>query len=292
MPFLAKISVFLAAVFCLSLTADRVAAQAATTRPLVEPDVATGADLARLDESAINVVLHVDPAAVTGDGSAEKPFPTLAAAFSAAEKSLAAGKPTKVMLAAGVYREDPVRIAFDGQARDTLFVVEGAGRDDTILSGSDVWPAQGWTDHGGGLYSHDWPNDWGHFAYNWGPPETLGHRREMVFVDGWLLRQVEIERFRYEGRVEPWETLTMDNPNPPRRWVYAGFDDPTTNPTPCRRARSASPSGTRTATACSSACPRAGRSATSKSRSAFAASYSSLARRMVSCSAASASATP
>ncbi len=193
----------------------------------VEVELATGADI---DESAVSVTLHVrSTAPAGGDGTRAAPFGALAAGLAAAVQHLEAGEATLVLVHPGAYREGPIHLDFSaGQARDTLLVIEGAddnaGGFQPVFSGSDVYPADRWEDHGDGLISTAWDHDWGHFTYNWGPPRTLGHRREMVFVDGSMLRQVEIERYSYERNPD----LFQNNQDQPH--LYEGFDDPTADP--------------------------------------------------------------
>lgn len=187
----------------------------------IDPPSANGA---QVDESAIRVTLHVNQA--TGDdindGSEGKPFATIAAGLNAAMPHLAKGEATKVRIAAGIYREGDIKLDFsEGQAHNTLLVIEGEDASTTILTGADRWTADKWEHLGDGLFVADWPHDWGHFTYNWGPPKPLGHRREAVHLDGHVMKQRAIERYDYEV---PGGLFT----NNKQVHTYRGFADPAT----------------------------------------------------------------
>ncbi|HMP08648.1 MAG TPA: right-handed parallel beta-helix repeat-containing protein, partial [Lacipirellulaceae bacterium] len=96
-----------------------------------------------------------------------------------------------------------------------------------ILSGADLSSAADWKDLGDGLFSHPWTEQWGHFTYRWGPPEPLGHRREMVIVDGQPLRQMVLERYDYDGHSYDDRRGAQDI-----RWQYREFLDPKTTLAP------------------------------------------------------------
>ena len=175
-----------------------------------------GADI---DESVELSVIRIDPA---GGGG----FASLDEAKAEIEKNLIAGTPTKVELAAGVHRGTLGRIdTTRGKALDTLLVIEGQGKGETVVSGADLVAADRWEDLGGGLYRTDWEHDWGNFAMQWEAPKVLGHRAEMVFVDGQLMDQVLIERYDYSISGE-----LMDHGNRKQQWKYAGFLDPEKRP--------------------------------------------------------------
>ncbi len=181
---------------------------------------ATGA---LIDETVVATTLHVNPAKAhaMADGTRANPYPTLTAGLMAAEKRLTAGIATKVIVHPGVYREGPISLQCGkGKAQDTLLIIEGTDAASCILSGSDIYPASEWTELGNGLYAAHWPHDWGHFTYNWGPPKPLGHRREMVFVDGELFTHVELEHYKYNRDPDLFK-------NPKRRYDYMNASPPT-----------------------------------------------------------------
>jgi hypothetical protein len=87
-----------------------------------------------------------------------------------------------------------------------------------ILSGSDEVPLSAWTDEGGGVYSIPWDKDWYFHDGNWGangPRRLLGHRKEMVFVNGKLLEQVMLENWNYTCNTTTGEGRGT--------WSYQGY---------------------------------------------------------------------
>lgn len=174
---------------------------------MVDTSKVTGA---QIDESGVQVILHVDASASTeGDGSEARPLRTLGAALKLADGHLKAGRATKIKLAAGTYREGNYVIK-GGEMNerragdDTLLVIEGNAPGNTILSGSDEYKPTGWKTLASGdkpIYTHPWNHDFGNEEGPWGqynPKKLLGHRSEMVFVNGQPLRQVILEDYDYK----------------------------------------------------------------------------------------------
>ncbi|MEM6331968.1 MAG: right-handed parallel beta-helix repeat-containing protein [Planctomycetota bacterium] len=156
----------------------------------------TGARMSQLGDDRVEVVLRVQLGADASraDGSAANPYPTIRAGMAAAVDQLAAGKPTKLLIGPGTYREAADDISTRlGQVRETLLIIEGAGPERTVWTGADVVAASEWQDIGNGVLATDWPHDFGHAAPNWGPPDFLAQRSEMLFVDDQMLRQKLIE---------------------------------------------------------------------------------------------------
>jgi hypothetical protein len=183
--------------FSASLLAPAAAQQAAppaTPAPLVwtDPDI-TGA---QLDESTIRAEVVVDPAATPGGEAAT----TLAEGFARALRHLEEGTPTRLRIKAGLYREAVPNLGFDkGDARDTLFVIEGEAPGRVVITGADVFPVSAWKDHGGGLYSTPWAHRFAHASPDWGPPRQIGHRAEMVFLGQSALRQALLDLYEVKG---------------------------------------------------------------------------------------------
>lgn len=171
---------------------------------------------ATIDESKVKHVLKVNPK----DNSA---LPTIKAAWEKAKPLLQKKEAVKIQIAPGIYRESLGHIKADAAIRETLLVIEGAGPEKTIWSGSDQIPAAKWQDIGDGLYATDWQNNWGNHCYVWETPQPLGHRSEMVFVDGTLMTQVLIEKYKYHrtGKL-------IDHAKRKHYWEYKGFLDPKT----------------------------------------------------------------
>ena len=179
---------------------------------------------ASIDESVIRHTIRIDPDAAAAGGS--DAFASLADARDAIVKHLRDGEATRVVLSAGTHRGSLGTIdATAGKTIDTLLVLEGAGKGQTVVAGSERLPADRWEDLGDGLYRVDWNVDWGNFATAWETPQPLGHRAEMVFVDGELMDQVLIEAHDYSITGE-----LMDHGNRKQRWEYVGFRDPTRDP--------------------------------------------------------------
>jgi hypothetical protein len=178
-----------------------------------------------IDERDIKTTLHVmqhSAAAVdSNDGSLAKPYKTISAAIRQAEKLLARGQGVRVKIGPGTYRESVGHIRIEGAAYSALLVLEGSSNGKTIWSGTEVWPTSKWKDLGTGLYAADWPYDWGNWSYQWETPRVLGHRAEMVFVDGQLLRQVLLEEYDYSRTGE-----LIDHGNRKQSWNYRGFRQP------------------------------------------------------------------
>lgn len=147
---------------------------------------------ARVDESVVRQSLHVNPDAGddANDGtSARKPLRTLTAAM-----AKIAGKPTKISLHPGVYREYvQVPVGTD------VLVVEATKPGQAVLSGSDVYDA--WTPDVDATFVHAWGQAWGLGNENaWWGSTPLNRRREMLHVDGKRMVQVCDEQ---GGPVEP-----------------------------------------------------------------------------------------
>lgn len=137
-----------------------------------------------------------DPAASdTNPGTESEPLKTISRGAEIAQDNSAQGISTRVLIHPGTYREG---ITFIGPEQDlgASLTFEAVNRGTVIVKGSDVWT--GWTRVEDGIYTREWPHDWGYaqIPSNW-PKEFLDHkdgpliqRREIVFVNGKLLRQV------------------------------------------------------------------------------------------------------
>ena len=146
---------------------------------------------ARIDEGAVRATVVVDP-----KGSVR----TLGEGFAQAYQSVRKGIPTRLLIRPGTYREAVLGLDWSkGKAADTLLVVEGRGK--VVWTGADVFPLGSWAKVGP-LYRHPWPYRWGNFAYSWSAKGLIGHRSEMVFVDGEPLMPRILERYETEGIVQ------------------------------------------------------------------------------------------
>lgn len=191
---------------------DEAAAKVDAERRIVKPADPSKVTGANIDESIVKSTLHVRlDAAPGGDGSAARPFARVADALKAADESLRALVPTKIVLGPGTYREGEFIIT-GGQmnqpnppAANTLLVIEGAAGGQTVLSGSDVYAPSEWAavkDAAGAVlyYEHPWTHDFGNVEGPWGqynPKKLLGHRAELAFINGQHLQQVILEDYAY-----------------------------------------------------------------------------------------------
>lgn len=158
---------------------------------------------AQIDESSIKRVIVVAPVdgPAAEDPSAERgtsqnPCRSIREAAELARWALDRGVATKIQILPGTYRESIADLRFDrGKVRETLLVIEGAGSDKTVWSGSDIFPIDQWKSDGQGLYSAEWNYRLGHATPPWGPKKYIGQRTELVFVDGQPLQQRIVERY-------------------------------------------------------------------------------------------------
>ena len=134
----------------------------------------------------------------TNNGSQSSPVRTIQRGLALANAINATNVASRVVIAAGVYRESVLLDA--GQKTDAAMVIEGAGSASTILTGADAWPT-GWVAKSDGSLTHYWPNKWGmkpipagwESYWTWG---GLGYKRdalrrsETVYFNGQPLRLV------------------------------------------------------------------------------------------------------
>lgn len=171
--------------------------------------VVTGASL---DESLIERTLHVPSAH----------FADLGQAFLEAHRLLVDGTSVRILIEPGTYRESVLGLDWShGKAAETPLVIEGRG--EVVWSGSDLFPPKRWKREGE-LLSHRWPHRWGNFAWSWGPKSLIGHRSELMFVNGKplyprILETYEVTgikqdpavinqvAYRYTGLLDPASTL-------------------------------------------------------------------------------------
>jgi hypothetical protein len=160
-------------------------------------------DGAEVDEAAVGVTLHVDPA---GEADGQTRFTSLAEAFDVARDRLSEGRGVRLALSPGVHRVQQM-LNLDGEddpaLRDAVLVIEGIGDEPAVIAGSVASSAEDWEliDADRGIYRWDWPHDWGmHDDGYYSVPHVELHRREMLWLDGRPLRMVMTEGYRYTDR--------------------------------------------------------------------------------------------
>ena len=171
-----------------------------------------------VDESSVRATVEVD-----ASGKVAGSVATLTAGLKRALETLKTGAPTRVRVHGGTYRESAMEVKFDdATARQTLLVIEAAPGARVTWSGADVFAAGEWTAEGDGLFSHPWPFEFGNFAYAWGAPGVLAHRREMLWLPGDVpLRPVLLETYEVKG-------LARFGSSEPLSWTPRAFLDPKT----------------------------------------------------------------
>lgn len=184
---------------------------------------------AEIDESQINQIIYVDVnnpnASDRNLASANKPLKSLGAAIEKAKQYLNRGESTKIIFAPGIYREG--ELVIDGeqlnpQAKDAVLIIEGLNQD-VIISGAEAWHSSSWNmvrSNGIIYYEKDWLYDFGNNGGAWGkynPQKLIGHRSEMVFVNGQPLKQVLLEKYSY---------TTSDSYEGKGTYGYLGYEQP------------------------------------------------------------------
>src|SRR5205823_9258399 len=124
-------------------------------------------------------------------GTAAAPVKTLTKATQLALANNKLNIATRVIIQPGVYRES---LQLFSTSSDTAAPIsfEAAKKGTVIIDGADVWT--GWQAEPSltNTYSHAWTTDWGVEPTPSGWPTTpqIVRRREMLFVNGKLLKQV------------------------------------------------------------------------------------------------------
>ncbi len=192
------------------------------------------------DESGIAVTLYVDAQSAQADDGNDgadpaKPLLTFRGAVNKAAEKIKVGVSTRVLLKPGVYRETSdadLKVADNELFKSTLLVIEGEEKGEVIINGAERegWEPETWTlvDAGRKIYRHDWSPNWGLHSegYN-SPPHILLHRREIVYINGKVLKPAILENYNYtdpRGRVyNEVGLLIEENPNAEGGYEYLGY---------------------------------------------------------------------
>src|SRR5258707_5905054 len=127
----------------------------------------------------------------TNRGTSSQPLRTLVAAARIALENYGQRVSTTISIKPGVYRE-AVYMNYSGSpsSAGVSFVAASAGT--VVVNGADLW--NGWQpDHAeSGIYAHQWTFHWGpcNVPKDWPELKPIVERREIVFVNGAMLRQV------------------------------------------------------------------------------------------------------
>ena len=178
----------------------------APARSFPVPDYVTGAVV---DEDAVKVTIYVDQSHPKADdtnaGTEALPLKSLQTLAKRIKDSVAEGNGIRVVIKSGVYRNMLHLESIGNREKPEVPVVIEAEKPGSVfISGSEVWTK--WTKAGSGLYTHHWPHKWskikiGHYESwkKWIQVAPILHRKEMVLVNGKLLRQVLAKELLKEG---------------------------------------------------------------------------------------------
>lgn len=143
------------------------------------------------DRALSDTIIHVDnqnpSASDSNPGTENAPLKTLNKAVQLAEAGNKQSIPVTVFVHAGTFRES-VAFNFSNTSKPTPITFKAVPLESVVISGSDVWT--GWQRQGAtNIYTHNWPFNWGTSNRGTTHPPIVG-RREMVFINGVLLKQV------------------------------------------------------------------------------------------------------
>jgi hypothetical protein len=165
-----------------------------------------------IPERAVQKTLVVDGssprASDSNDGSAGKPFKTIAAAVRSALQMKKQNIGARVLVQPGLYREtvlDEPGYGNPDSDTDAPLVIEAASKGKVIVSGADRW--SNWKARKAGVWTHPWKFKWGVAKNPWGTTvaavgsegkqqiltiemNDVVRRAEAVFGAGKVLRQV------------------------------------------------------------------------------------------------------
>jgi hypothetical protein len=176
-----------------SPTAEPTASPSPTAEPTAPPSTSSPSPTP-VGEVTVHVDQNHPAASDSNSGTSSAPVRTVQRGVQLADGLNGAGTPSRVLVAAGVYRES---VSLNGQKTDAAMTLEGAVG--TFLTGSDRWTQfQAQPD---GSLVHHWPHKWGMkpVPNGWGgfwdhdgkgTSRDVLRRSETVYVNGQPLRGV------------------------------------------------------------------------------------------------------
>jgi hypothetical protein len=127
----------------------------------------------------------------TNQGTSSQPLRTLAAAARIALGNYGQGVATMISIKPGVYRE-AVSMNYSGRPSSAGVSFVAASGGTVVMNGADLW--NGWQPDPikSGVYTHQWTFHWGpcNVPKDWPELKAIVARREIVFVNGAMLKQV------------------------------------------------------------------------------------------------------
>ncbi len=140
-----------------------------------------------------SVTIYVDASSGqdSSHGTTSQPLRTLGAAARIALDNYRTGISTTISVKPGQYRE-AVSMNYSGPPTSASISIVAAAAGTVVLNGADAW--NGWQSDpsNSGIYAHPWTFQWGacNVPKDWPAVKPIVARREIVFVNGAMLRQV------------------------------------------------------------------------------------------------------
>jgi hypothetical protein len=153
--------------------------------------IAAGVPWAAFGDTVRDLYVSAGRGSDSAPGSVSQPFKSIAQAVRMAMRNYANSTGTRMHIGPGVYRE-AITLMGMSVAGGPQIAFEGSGIGQTIVSGSDEWGR--WQQAGPNpqVYAHAWPYHWGESEPipGWPPLADIVKRREMIFLNGALMKQV------------------------------------------------------------------------------------------------------
>jgi len=182
--------------------------------------IAAAVSLAAFGQTVRDVYVDSVKGSDSALGSHSEPLKSIAQATVLAMRNYANGIGARIHVAPGVYRET-ITLRGTSATSGPQIIFEGSQVGQTVVSGSDEW--KGWQQDGANseMYAHRWPYHWGQCPTlpGWPALQDIVKRREMIFLNGVLMRQV-VSR----ADMRPGTFLVDESSNVVNIWVPSGTD--------------------------------------------------------------------